>query len=310
MSVVKNEMDKVEQRLRARETFTVIDANGEIREDVRVITALQEEQARKIKELKIYKQTSENPFVFVEMGAVNKLSTLDNKMLGYFLVLQTYIDYNNMLRNRGDKLPMKNVEIRRALNISNRGTFNKIMAQFEEMGLLYRKDVELYGKQYEAVFINNEYCFRKGISGENKGKNTKSAVRVFLDSLQDVYAQEKVNAGDVGIIYRAIEFLHLESNILVTNPFERDLLFAQALSIKEFAKSLKITKDALYKKIRDLTYPCEYNGELLELKVFAKITVGNEKVLKLNPLLACRQSGSIPKDVYAEFILEYNNRSK
>ena len=128
--------------------------------------------------------------------------------------------------------------------------------------------------------------------------------------MQDVYAQEKVNAGDVGIIYRAIEFLHFESNILVSNPFERDLFFAQALSIENFSNIIKITKDALYKKIRDLTYPCEYNGELLELKVFAKINVGNEKVLKLNPLLACRQSGEIPTDVFTEFILEYNSRSK
>ncbi|MGE7604918.1 hypothetical protein ACQKL5_21045 [Peribacillus sp. NPDC097675] len=68
---------------------------------------------------------SENPFFFAEMDEVKgkELTKLDNKNLGWFLILQTYVDYKNMLRLLDAKLPMKPLEIRRALKITDSRTF-------------------------------------------------------------------------------------------------------------------------------------------------------------------------------------------
>lgn len=305
-------MNQAEQRTRAKEIFTVTDGNGEKREDVLVLTELQLEKSRKAKEIQLFKKTSNSPFVFVEMEGADKLTALlsNNKKLGYFLILQTYVDYKNMLRHNGDKLPMKNVEIRKTLAISNRATFNTIMNEFKELGLIYKKDVALYGKTYEAIFINQDYCFRKGITGEFKNRKTQSAVKVFLDSLQTVYSQQKVNAGDIGLIYKATQFLHLDSNILVAKPMEQELLFADALSLEAFAKTAGMTVDALYKKVRSLTYPCIYNGMEIDLNVFSRIKVGTKTVLKLNPFVAWRKAGEPSTEVFAEFVLEHNSRAK
>ncbi|MFJ7510027.1 hypothetical protein ACIQW7_11265 [Peribacillus simplex] len=309
---VQNLMNEAEQRIKAKEVFTVVDANGEIRDDVKVITPLMQEQAQKKKEMETYKNKSENPFIFTEMDGVKfvELTNLENKQLGYFLVMQTYIDYDNMLRAKGAKLPMKPVELRKALKITDTRTFKKIMVEFEEIGLIHHKEVEMYGKSYKAIFVNDKYCFKKGLQGDNKNRKTVNAVKIFIDTLQEVYEQKKVTAGDVGIIYKAIQYLHYNSNVLAQNPSEMDEAFVQPLDMEEFADALGLSRMGIHKKLVALTYPCTYREQEVELKVFARVKVGKHTFLKLNPFVAWRKAGEPPVESYIEFILEYNKRTK
>lgn len=285
---------------------------GEIIEVASYRTPEQQDAYRKIQQAEQRANKSDNAFIFTEMDGVKfvELTNLENKQLGWFLVMQTYIDYNNMLRAKDAKLPMKPVELRKALKITDNRTFKKLMAEFEELGLIYHKEVELYGKTYKAIFVNDKYCFKKGLQGDNKNRKTSNAVKVFIDTLQDVYEQKKVKAGDVGIIYKAIQYLHYNSNVLAQNPSEMDEAFVEPMNMDEFADAVGISRQGIYKKLIALTYPCVYKGEEMEFKVFARVSVGKQTFLKLNPFVAWRKAGEPPVEAYIEFIMEYSKRTK
>ncbi|MGG0487117.1 hypothetical protein ABEY65_27595 [Priestia aryabhattai] len=309
---VQNLMDQAEIRTKGKEVFTVIDANGEIRDDVKVITPLMQEKADKKREIETYSNKAENHFIFTEKDGVkfDELFQLTNKQLGYFLVLQTYIDYHNMLRIKDAKLPMKNVEIRKALRIKTNSTFKKLMREFEELGLIHYAEVELFGKSYVGVFINDKYCFKKGLYGDNKNRKINTTVKVFIDTLQDIYSQDKVSASDVGLIYKAMEFVHYDTNVLAQNPSERDEALVHPLNMDEFADAVGISRQKIHVKLSSLNYPCKYKGQELELKVFARVKVGKQTFLKLNPFVAWRKQGYPPVEEYGVFIFEYNMRNK
>ncbi|MBE2978952.1 hypothetical protein [Priestia megaterium] len=292
---------------------TVVDKEtGEIIELASYRTVEQQEAYKKVQEVEQRKNKSENPFIFTEMDGVDsvELINLENRKLGYFLVMQTYIDYNNMLRVKDAKLPMKPVEIRKALKIKDNRTFRNLMTEFLDLGLVYNKDVEMYGKTYKAMFVNDAYCFKKGLQGDNKNRKTTNAVKVFIDTLQDVYSQKKVKAGDVGLIYKSIQYLHYNSNVLAQNPTEMDEASVQPLDMDAFADAVGISRQGIHTKLIALTYPCIYKGEEVEFKVFARVRVGKHTFLKLNPFVAWRKAGEPPVESYIEFIMEYNKRTK
>lgn len=218
--------------------------------DLASFTTVEQQLAYKeVKDKEERLSKSENPFFFAEMDEVKgkELTKLDNKNLGWFLILQTYVDYKNMLRLPNAKLPMKPLEIRRALKITDSRTFKTLQAKLEELELIYTKDVEMYGKTYTAFFINDKYCFKTGLHGEYKNRKTNKAVKFFINTLQEVYSQEKVNSGDVGLIYKAIQHLHYNSNILVQTPSEMDEAFVKPLAIDEFAVSVGIKRQSIHK---------------------------------------------------------------
>lgn len=55
-----------------------------------------------------------------------------------------------------------------------------------------------------------------------------------------------------------------------------------------------------------LTYPCLYWSGLREFKVFAKVKVEKQTLLKLNLFVAWRKAGEPPVETYIEFVMEYN----
>ncbi|MEY8757787.1 hypothetical protein AB9M93_25405 [Peribacillus frigoritolerans] len=90
----------------------------------------------------------------------------------------------------------------------------------------------------------------------------------FINTLQEVYSQKKVTAGDVG------------------------------LSMEDFADSVGIKRQNIHKKLIALTYPCMYRGEIREFKVFAKVKVGKHTFLKLNPFILEEGRRPTSRDLY------------
>jgi len=135
------------------------------------------------KEIEKYRDRTDNPFTMVNMEGARKVLTMDRlntKELGYFLVLQTYIDYHNMLKTNPDaSLPMTEKELAEVLNIKQKRTYSGLLGKLMELGLIYRGKVTRYNKEYEAFFINKDYCLR-GTIKENK------VVKVFIKQLQEL----------------------------------------------------------------------------------------------------------------------------
>ncbi|MFE4129695.1 hypothetical protein [Peribacillus sp. YIM B13482] len=258
-------------------------------------TEAQQEAYQKHQKAKAVIKKSGSPFVFSEMEAFKGgLSMLNNKELGYFLLLQTYVDYKNMVKANADaKTPMKTKEIAEALGVTAQTT-NTVLKKFEKLSLIYRDKVEVAGKSYKAVFISSDYCFRKGVGAEYSNKKTDKAVKVFINSLQEAF-KEGLQPADIGFIYKSIQFIHYETNLLVANPTERDLHQVQTLSLEALAEVMGLSVEETSRKLGNLQWTNMY--------VYGKIRVGRELIIKANPNLLYRKAGEFDETLGAEFVV-------
>ncbi|WHY84692.1 hypothetical protein QNH39_18835 [Neobacillus novalis] len=273
---VKRLMNEIEQKIRAKEVFTVVDANGEIRDDVKVITPQMQEASKKRKELKTYKNRADNPFTLVSMEAskeVTALEELNTKELGYFLILQSYVDYSNMLKKTSDaNLPMTEKELGHALKIKNKKHYSKVINKFIEIGLMNQKSVTHYGKEYQAFFIDNKYCLR----GSTK---SDKVVKMFIGSLQELYSQEDIKPADIGFLFMLLPYMHFQTNHLVKHPYERDFAKAEALSQKDIIEITGLDEKNVKKYLK---------MKLSGVNVFGTFRAGRNSVYKVNPSLFFR----------------------
>lgn len=276
-------------------TLRVVDEDGQIVQGAKVILPEQMEAIEHQKRKRAVIEKSSSLFVFTEMGALNEgLSNMKNKELGYFLLMQTYVDYNNMLKGTPDaKLPMSNKELAQVLNVTTK-TVSNLLKKFEGMELIHRGTVELYGKSHKAFFISSEYCFRKGVGGQHSKYKTDEAVKVFINSLQDAFDQG-LQPADIGFIYKTIQFIHYETNLLVTNPNERELFNVNTLSLEALAKLMGLSIEETSRKLSYLQWNDMY--------IYAKTKVGKELMVKANPFILYRRAGEPDVSLGAEFLV-------
>ncbi len=266
---------------------------GEIVEIASYRTPAQHEAylAKKQKEAVIKRAGS--PFVFTELDALKGgLSVLNNKDLGYFLLMQTYVDYKNMVKVYADaKTPMSVNDIAVALDVTPK-TVGNLLIKLEKLSIIHREKVEVSGKRYKAVFINSDFCFRKGVGAVFSNKKTDKAVKVFVNSLQEAYKQG-LQPADIGFIYKTIQFIHYDTNLLVINPSEKVIDSVQTLSLEALADVMQLSTEETSRKIGNLQWNRMY--------VYGKIKVGRELMIKANPYLLYRKSGDFNDILGAEF---------
>lgn len=274
--------------------------------------AQQEAYAAKLQKEKItkYRNKTDNPFIFTEMGAdtMHTLNNLTNKQLGYFLVLQSYINYDNVLTKPDARKPMALKEVQEALKIADSKTFRLLIKAFEEAGVASKQLVTMYGKEYKAIVINAAYCFKKGIESSHSKRSVTTTTKLFVEEFRKVFDADKVTPTDIGIIYKAIQFLPHSHNTLVINPFEKELENAEALNLNAFCELVGINKDNLLKQLQRLEYPVMWKGREAMMKVFSRNKIGREVQIKINPLIVNRRAVPPVEAEYAEFVLEWNKR--
>lgn len=274
--------------------------------------AQQEAYAAKLQKEKItkYRNKTDNPFIFTEMGAdtMHTLNNLTNKQLGYFLVLQSYINYDNVLTKPDARKPMALKEVQEALKIACPKTFRLLIKAFEEAGVASKQLVTMYGKEYKAIVVNAAYCFKKGIESSHSKRSVTTTTKLFVEEFRKVFDADKVTPTDIGIIYKAIQFLPHSHNTLVNNPFEKDLENAESLNLNAFCELVGINKDNLLKQLQRLEYPVMWKGREAMMKVFSRNKIGREVQIKINPLIVNRRAVPPVEAEYAEFVLEWNKR--
>lgn len=268
---------------------------GELIEVASFRTQAQQDAFQDKKKRDAVTNKAKSPFVFSEMETLQGvLSTLSNKELGYFLLMQTYVDYKNMLKVNADaRNPMKSKDIAEVLSITTQ-TVNILLKKLEKKELISRNKIEVSGKQHKAVFINDAYCFRKGIGAEFSNKKTDRAVKVFINSLQDAY-NEGLQPAEIGFIYKTIQFIHYDSNLLVTNPTEKELRELNTLSLEALAKIMKLSVTETSRRLTSIQWNNMY--------VFGRIRVGRKLRIKANPYLLYRKAGEFDGALGAEFIV-------
>jgi predicted transcriptional regulator len=266
---------------------------GEIVEIASYRTPAQQEAYLAKKQREAVIKRAGSPFVFTEMDAFKGgISMLNNKDLGYFLLMQTYVDYKNMVKAYADaKTPMSVNDIAEVLDVTTKTVAN-LLNKLEKLSIIHREKVEVSGKRYKAVFINSDYCFRKGVGAEFSNKKTDKAVKVFFNSLQEAYKQG-LQPADIGFIYKTIQFIHYDTNLLVVNPSEKVIDSVQTLSLEALADVMQLSIEETSRKIGNL----QWNG----MFVYGKIRVGRELMIKANPYLLYRKAGDFKDTLGAEF---------
>lgn len=300
-------------------TRTFIDAEtGELFTGVSSFRTADQEQAIKKKQeqdkqkeqLDRYHKKSDKNFNFVEMEQGlqerdSNLNKLTNKQLGYFLVLQTYTDYNNMLRRKVSTLPMRKSDIRQAVKLSDSRAVNNLLTVLEDLEIIRMEIVTMYGKEHKAYFVNDLYSFKKGLQSKFSRRKTSKAVKLFTEDLQELYSQKAVKPADIGFIYKCIDFVHYDTNFLVFNPNEKDRAFIEPHTRESLMEAVNMSAVEIGNKLGSLKYPVEVNGEKILLHVFAKVKVGCNVTYKINPLLVYRKNGEPDPAEYTEFVMAY-----
>ncbi|MGG0186968.1 hypothetical protein [Bacillus rhizoplanae] len=275
---------------------------GEIIEVTSYRTDKQDKAYREQLKRETLRNKSDAPFLFTQMDAIEGgLAKLNNKDLGYFLVMQTYIDYKNMLKVSADsKMPMTTVELQEVLKIKSDKTLRAMLKRFKDLGIVYQEKVELYGKSHKAYFISTEYCFRKGSGGANSNQKTDTVVKVFMGTLQEVYAQEEIQPADIGFMYKTIPYMHYDSNMLAVNPSEREYSQVKHLTIKDLADAVGMSREKTAIKLASIVWDNKY--------VFARIKTGASKEyqIKVNPFVFYRKAGN-PEALGYEFYVTPEN---
>ena len=271
---------------------------GEIVEIASYRTKAQQEAYSKHNKRVAVIKRADSPFVFSQMDAFKGgLSVLSNKDLGYLLLLQTHVDYKNMVKANTDaKIPLATVGIAEALEVTTK-TANNLLNKLEKLNIIHRDKVVVAGKIYKAVFINSDFCFRKGVGAEFSNKKTDKAVKVFINSLQETFKQG-LQPADIGFIYKTIQFIHYENNLLVLNPSERVTDNVQTLSLEALASVMQLSVEETSRKLSNL----HWNG----MFVYGKIRVGGRLIIKANPHLLYRKAGEFNETLGAEFIVNSN----
>lgn len=148
-------------------------------------------------------------FTFTKMESVKAITNqFTNVELGYFFVLQSYMDYENLLiKSTHNKYPMSKSDMGKILGIKNRGHLNKLLERFIQNGLLIEKVLRIDGDETKGYFVNRDLHF-KGTTRSRK------VVKVFCNQIRILYKSHLTDKGsnqpaDLGFIYKVLPLFAL-----------------------------------------------------------------------------------------------------
>jgi hypothetical protein len=222
-------------------------------------------QAEAFKTRNEVRKGSEKRFTFTNMEAVKKLPN-DIKMahLGYLLYLQCFLNYYGVISVRNK--PFNRKGLIKLLNVSE-NTFDSFMRVMKANDLITEVN--------KVYVVNSDYHF--------KGKTEDSRViKSFCTTVKTLYHNSK--QADLGLIYRLLPYVHLETNTLCSNPYEQDVEKTIPLNKAQLAEITGIDERTIYSKMRRM--------QVGEHFVFADISVGtSETFYRINPMLFYRKNG-------------------
>jgi hypothetical protein len=205
-------------------------------------------------------------FTFTHMENIPKvIGAIKDKHCGYLLYLQCFISYEDGKLTRS-KQPMTKRDIQDVVGLK-KSAFNEFFRDMTDNGIIYRNVDDSYS-------VNSAYHF--------KGKTADpNVIKSFTAKVRELYTGR--NANKLGFIYKLLPYVHLETNTVCANPYERDVEDIAQLSKQEIADLTGVSEKTVYSYLRKMKLGDEY--------VFAEIRRGNERYYKLNPFIFYRKKG-------------------
>src|SRR5690606_12831250 len=208
------------------------------------------------------------------------ISSLTSAQCGYLLVLSSHVDYEGLLvKSENNKEPMSTEDMRKALRAS-KSTFYDFLDACINYGIITKTE--------EGFFIAQHFHFRGKTDGDR-------VVKTYIRKLREMY--KEVSAHDIGLLYRMLPYIHVETNVLCANPEEPIPKNVRKFNRKELAEAVGVNPAVISRAIGRMTF--EGNS------VFAKITTATDGTFyMLNPDIFERKSSEYDPSVKAIFGLD------
>ncbi|WP_338461578.1 hypothetical protein V5G20_17835 [Brevibacillus borstelensis] len=266
-------------------TFTKDEAGRDVMivpTDTHVVRSKRQIEAAARKEIAEKGRSPE--FTFAHMDNIQEvIEKVSDKHCGYLLYLQCYVNYDAILENP-DNTAMTKADMMRTLRLKDTA-FNEFLREMITHEIIH-EDKTAADVRYR---LNPRYHF------QGKTENT-NVVKSFVARVKALY--NEVNAKDLGFIYKLLPFVHLETNTICANPYEKEVEQTIPMSKADIAVLAGVDEKTVYRKLRKLKF-----GDQC---VFAEVTHGNAKYYKINPFVFYRKNG-VPDPTLREMFSIRNN---
>lgn len=206
-------------------------------------------------------------------------SVLTTPQCGYLMLLQCYIGWDDGIIENPDGSAMTTDDMRNVLGLT--GTKKSTFYDFLTACL----DNDIIREIDEKYAINERYHFKGALADTY-------AIKTYAAKLRRVYREVKAN--DIGLIYRMLPFVHMSTNALCADPFEKDPKKIRWFTQKELAEAIGVDERTLRRRLPLMKFDGEY--------VIARIKVGNEpERYTFNPSVFYRQDNEPDKTLVAMF---------
>ena len=223
-------------------------------------------------------------FTFAHMDNIQEvIEKVSDKHCGYLLYLQCYVNYDAILENP-DNTAMTKTDMMRTLRLKDTA-FNEFLREMTAHEIIF-EDNTCPVVRYR---LNPRYHF------QGKTENT-NVVKSFVAKVKALYSE--VNAKDLGFIYKLLPYVHLETNTICANPYEKNVEHTIPMSKADISVIAGVDEKTVYRKLRRLKFGDQY--------VFAEVTQGNAKYYKINPFVFYRKNG-VPDPTLREMFSIRNN---
>lgn len=194
-------------------------------------------------------------------------AVLTTAQCGYLMLLQCYVAYEGGVLINADKSPMSSRDMMNVLQLERKSsTFYDFLQACINSGIIRKGD--------SNYAVNERYHFR-GVF------NDQFVVKSYTAKVKRVYRE--VKASDIGLIYRMLPYVHMETNALCGNPFATDPKSISWFNRKDLAEAIGVDPDTLGRRLPKMSFDGEY--------VIARIKLGNEpERYTFNPSVFYRQN--------------------
>lgn len=218
--------------------------------------------------------------------------------LARLLFMATYLNYDNELRfDNGTAITKKHLpELLGLKDKAFRTFYNKVVS----FGVLIETE--------RGLKLNDDYFVKGELKPEIKNGEIPY-VRTYNKTIRDLYAMYGTTrkAGNLGLVYLVIPFIHKGTNILASNPKEKDYAWIEPINLQDLAKILKYSPDKIKSALLSISLG---SGNDLEYVFTVTEMGGNEKYTYVNSKVLWR-GNNLPHEVNPqEVMLAIKKRKK
>ncbi|WP_140456593.1 MULTISPECIES: hypothetical protein [Priestia] len=197
--------------------------------------------------------------------------------LARLLFLATYLSYESNQLKFDNGVAITKKQLPELLGLKERA-FRTFYGTVTQLGILVDNG--------DKVVMSAEY-FYKGSLPKTIKPNEIAYTRTYVNGIRELYKEYGATrkAGQLGLLYLVIPYIHFDTNILVSNPNERQHADIEALSLEEVAMLLGYDANKITRTLTGIVLGDEY--------VFMITQVGKEKNVVVNPRVHWRGT-SVP----------------